>query len=323
MLLLPQQVLMTWNGTTKKHFVPKGYAYTKSGDTFLVNVLELPKGSNKKVKVICDYCEKVYEKIYNSYNTWKKKSIVKKDACQKCLGLKNKDVLLEKYGVSHSTKLPNVVEKIKNSQKFSQEFVSKKFEERGYILIGEYINNKTKLEYICPKHGLKTISYASFSKGSGCKECGYESFSGENHYAWNGGTKPLRDHLRINVISQWKKDSMKNCNYRCVITGDRFDDIHHLYNFQNIIFETLEILGLEVKHNLGDYSEEELSNINNLFLESHYKYGLGVCLRKDIHKLFHQLYGKSNNTPEQFEEFKTRYFNKEFNHLLNKKVVSL
>jgi len=59
-----------------------------------------------------------------------------------------------------------------------------------------------------------------------------------------------------------------------------------------------------------------LKKVKDKCLKLHYKYGLGVCIRKDIHELFHNLYGRGNNTPEQFKEFTQRYQNGEFTELL-------
>ena len=53
--------------------------------------------------------------------------------------------------------------------------VKSMFEERGYTLISkEYVNSKTKLEYICPIHNAKTqyITYDSLREGQGCFYCG-------------------------------------------------------------------------------------------------------------------------------------------------------
>lgn len=38
-----------------------------------------------------------------------------------------------------------------------------------------------------------------------------------------------------------------------------------------------------------------------------------VLIKRDLHKKFHAIYGKENNTKEQLEEFKERYIKGEFN----------
>jgi hypothetical protein len=148
-----------------------------------------------------------------------------------------------------------------------------------------------------------------------CKECRRISFIGSNNPSYKGGRTPLYDHLR-KTIDPWKRDSMERCNYKCVITGGEFDIVHHLYPFNKILQETIDALNLIIHKNIGDYTEEELKIIENTCLELHYKYGFGVCLREDIHILFHRLYEKGNNTPEQFEEFKQRYWNGEFKEVI-------
>lgn len=44
----------------------------------------------------------------------------------------------------------------------------------GYSLV-EYRNNKTKIKIICPNHGVFEQTPAIHTKGSGCRECSYES----------------------------------------------------------------------------------------------------------------------------------------------------
>jgi len=91
-----------------------------------------------------------------------------------------------------------------------------------------------------------------------------------------------------------------------VITNKKFDVIHHLYNFNSILKETLKILDIPIHKNIKKYTIKELTLISRTCEQIHYKYGLGVCLSKEVHKEFHSLYGTKNNTKEQFEEFKMK-----------------
>lgn len=64
---------------------------------------------------------------------------------------------------------------------------------------------------------------------------------------------------------------------------------------------------MDLRNNKYDYSNEEISLIENKLLENHYKYGLGVCLSKEMHYLYHHEYGSIDIIPEKFEEFYNKY----------------
>ena len=101
----------------------------------------------------------------------------------------------------------------------------------------------------------------------------------------------------------WEKRSMEECNYECVITHDKFDDIHHVYGFNLIMNEVIEELQIEIKSDFNDYSLAERDLLLHTFFEIQDKYPLGKCLSHEIHKHFHKIYGYGNNTIEQWEHF--------------------
>lgn len=104
--------------------------------------------------------------------------------------------------------------------------------------------------------------------------------------------------------TQWKKESMIQCDYKCVITNGAFDDIHHLYAKNLILNDALKNLGLDKDAiDINTCSEEIRNSILNEFISEQAKHPLGVCLTKNLHRAFHIKYGFGNNTPEQFEEF--------------------
>lgn len=201
------------------------------------------------------------------------------------------------------------------------EVVADVFESRGYLLLNleDYQNNTTTLRYIClahPEEGVQETNYINIKRGRSCNLCRYESTSGENHYYWKGGISPLHNHLR-DKINVWKRDSLKEHDYKCYITDSKENlVVHHVYNFSDILQETMEELKLPILKVVNEYSKDELKLIEGLFLKKHYEYGFGYPLNEKIHNLFHSIYGKSKNNHSQLEEFKIKYNNGEFNNLL-------
>lgn len=126
----------------------------------------------------------------------------------------------------------------------------------------------------------------------------------------------LSEYIRRNN-SEWKTQSMVNCGYKCILTGDRFDDIHHIYGLNLILNETLDELGIEVKLNMDEYTEKELRDILDLFKIKQSKYPLGVCLSKNVHMLFHNQYGYGSNTEEQWDKFVIDFKDGKYNEFLN------
>ena len=139
-----------------------------------------------------------------------------------------------------------------------------------------------------------------------------EASKGKKHPNWKGGRTSISNHLR-EYIKPWKKDRMKYSDYKSVISEKPFKHIHHVNkNFSEIAELTFKIANIEIKETIEEYTSEELEKLGKICLMLHYLFGPGVCLTEEEHKLFHSLYGKHDNTKEQFEEFEERFQNGEF-----------
>lgn len=186
------------------------------------------------------------------------------------------------------------------------------FSSCNYKLIStenDYKGVHRKLKYICLKHkdmGIQKTTPLVVLQYGGCKYCSRERVSGVNSRNWKGGITQIISHLRsLPVVIRWKKDSMKYCNYKCVITGKKFHHIHHLYSFLNIISELKQKSNIVFKRFLGEYSKEELDLLEKEFIKVHEKQLLGVCLSNSIHNLFH-FYYCDDVSLQDFEEFKKK-----------------
>jgi len=208
--------------------------------------------------------------------------------------------------------------RFEKGRQYSIEEIRPIFIKRDWVLLSDkFISVDHNLECICDKGHITSTTLWRFSIGNGCRECFIERNRLENHWHWKGGITDLKAYLR-EQLKEWKIKSLEQNNYKCILSNTNVNlHIHHLYkSFSEIVYKVLEILNLTTRSNIGDYSLEELNDITSMFLKLHDEYGLGVPIESNLHHLFHSLYGKTNNTKEQFEEFVKRYDIGEFNKVL-------
>ena len=148
----------------------------------------------------------------------------------------------------------------------------------------------------------KEIGKVLHRAGQSIKECRRKN--GIYRRDPNEGTHYL-DMLRFIQAhnSEWKKKSMAACNYKCIISGGEFHDIHHLYAKNMILNTVLDRLNISYDFDINSCDEDIKEMILKEFLIEQDKHPLGVCLHKNLHHRFHAMYGFGYNTPEQFDDF--------------------
>jgi len=91
----------------------KDFGYDiKIGQKLEISILDLPKGSNIKINVECDYCHIVKNLSYYNYN--KSLKVANKYACsQKCSYIKKSEILMKEQGIENIFQSEKIKEKIK------------------------------------------------------------------------------------------------------------------------------------------------------------------------------------------------------------------
>ena len=146
--------------------------------------------------------------------------------------------------------------------------------------------------------------------------------NGEENGRWKGGINQTYAELRSET-KDWQKESMEFCGYHCVISGGDFDNIHHTVPFRDIVDEVFENTGIAVKDKVMNYSPDEFSTLRMETHLLHNIYGLGACVQKDIHKLFHDEYGYTKFTPYDFLDFIYRIDCGEFDKWFKENQLSI
>jgi hypothetical protein len=81
--------------------------------------------------------------------------------------------------------------KCSGCEKYTTQYIANYFQEHECILIDEYTNSCTPMEYICKCGNKSKISWNNFKLGKRCKECRRTKLSGENNYQWRQDRKQV------------------------------------------------------------------------------------------------------------------------------------
>lgn len=146
-------IQVKWNKANKKHYMECGYEFTQIGDSVWVDVKDLLKSSKEKVKVQCDCCGKIYEKTMNSIT---KAVYYPKIYCKKCVSQINNQKSLKQ----RQDKMWKNITEFCESKKYK--IVTKKH---------DITSQNSKVTYICPVHGERTVGILTLLNHTTCSEC--------------------------------------------------------------------------------------------------------------------------------------------------------
>lgn len=182
-----------------------------------------------------------------------------------------------------------------------------------------HISNRANVRYSCnihPEVGTQSMRLDVLKKSKfPCKKCRSEHMSikhsGENSPTWKGGKTGIRSYLRC-FLSNWIKATLQAYDYKCFLSGSNTDlEVHHITCFNSILEKAEKELCVSIEGSVSDFSEADIVMISMWIEDYHMKNDIGIVLAKEVHKEFHDKYGRGSNDLSQFQEF-CGTFNKSF-----------
>lgn len=229
-MIISKIVKAKWNGKNKKHFVEKGYKYTKLGYEFDIKVEDLMPRSRFVVEVMCDYCGKIHSMEYYKVINKRVDSITGKDCCSACSPKKVAEGVLEKYGVKHPAQLSEVKEKRKQTcfEKYGVEYASQSEQSKQKRI-------KTCME----RYGVESHTQTQEYK---------DKVSKENSPHWKGGTITGRSERNLLEYRYWRKNVFSKFNYTCQCCGKKSGkeesiilNAHHIENWKDNVSKRYDV----------------------------------------------------------------------------------
>ena len=167
---------------------------------------------------------------------------------------------------------------------------------------GEYKDGSSKVIYECSLGHVTKRDVKYVINFPTCKKCSYRN---KETHGWLGAKNLAQ--LGRSRIEKWNSESLNFYNHTCIISGKNYDlDVHHLYGFNLIFNEALSNCNFSIGKEIEEYSEYEIDSLMEEIEKLHKNKKIGICLYRPIHVLFHNYYGRGNNTPNQFYEFQSR-----------------
>ena len=292
----------------------------KCGNTFEKTFERIKTG-----RLCCKQCLQKESREHLSYSLEEVKKIIEEKGCKYISGdyINNKSKLiiqcrcgnLFEKDFNHFNRGQNRCPKCgkelsrKAKYKYNYESVKEILSKKGYTLLDkEYISCETPMKCMCNKGHVFYVRLSDFLySNEGCKKCAIERNSGKNHWNYKGGESEVIDYFRKH-IKDWKVEVMKKYKNKCYLTDSKSDCVvHHIKSFNTIINESLEALNLPLYRKINEYSTSDFDKLKELVLTKH-EVSNGVLLQRKVHNKFHSIYGKGNNTKEQFNDFISKYY---------------
>ena len=234
-MVITEKLLVEWNGSQKSYSEEKGYRFTKFGDKFEVRFEDIPHSSDKFIDVQCDYCGKIFSMQVKKY--YRGTTIVSKVACRDCAPIKGVEVKKIRYG----TASPNIHGKVK--EKWEARNIPKKvktlnkmistFKDNDCIMMPSiYVNNETKMPYICNKHidkGIQWNNWIHLKSGRGCYYCGRESMVEKQKYSIEEVRATIEANGKNKLLSNYTSYNDYNLLISCEVCGQPYTTSYGLF----------------------------------------------------------------------------------------------
>lgn len=176
LLLLENQVIRKkWNRHNRKWYQERGYIFTNYSDYFEVRAEDLSIGANDKVMVKCDYCGIIVSVVWRDYINYK----YEKYACKHCRQKKTAEVTLH--------------DRVKKLYESAKEFCDK-YDYKILTPINEIKDSDSRVDYLCPKHGIHNVKIYNLITKHRCVDCMHEKVAGDHNLSLNYLNDYIEEH---------------------------------------------------------------------------------------------------------------------------------